>query len=90
MKGIIPICPGDMSMSGVHLPEPLLQALQQKAESLGLELTQYLNMLQTTFALFQPESETPVEPFTDQEFILPLKQAMENQAYFLKHYSLGD
>lgn len=77
-------------MSGVHLPEPLLQALQTKAESLGLELIAYLNMLQTTLELFQPENTPAVEPLTESGFILTLKQTLEAQAHFLQHETLGD
>lgn len=77
-------------MSGVHLPEPFLQAMQNKAESLGLELTTYLNMLQTTQELFQPDSLPAVEPLTEAPFQLTLKQALTQQQYFLQHESLGD
>ncbi|MBT9544891.1 MAG: hypothetical protein IV090_05830 [Candidatus Sericytochromatia bacterium] len=77
-------------MSGVHLPEPLLQALQTKAEGLGLELIDYLNMLQTTLELFQPENTPAVEPFTENAFILTLNETLAAQAFFLKHETLGD
>lgn len=77
-------------MSGAHLPEYFLQSLQKKAESLGLELNRYIEMLQHTAELLQPAPNAFARPVVTPEFADALSQAIAAQAHFLRHYSLED
>ncbi|PIQ26360.1 hypothetical protein COW36_14750 [bacterium (Candidatus Blackallbacteria) CG17_big_fil_post_rev_8_21_14_2_50_48_46] len=77
-------------MSGAHLPEAQLQAMQSKAERLGLELPEYVQMLETTLESLQAGPNTFVNAYVDPHFSLALNQAIDAQTHFLRHYALGD